>query len=139
VFENRVLRRIFGSQREEVTGDWRRLHIEELHNLYSSAVIKSREVRWAVNVACMGGLRRGYKILVGKTEGKRSRGRPSRRWEDSVRMDFKEIAWQGVDWSHVGEDTDHDQALVNTVVKLGFHKRRGIFLTVKVKLSLCFF
>jgi hypothetical protein len=77
VFENRVLRRIFGSRRDEVTGDWRKLHNEELHNLYSSpniiTVIKSRRMRWAGHVARMGAKRNAYRILVGKPEGKRPR------------------------------------------------------------------
>jgi hypothetical protein len=81
--ENRVLRRISGSKREEVAGDWRRLHNEELHNFYASPniirVIKSRRMRWAGHVAHMGGMRNVYRILVGKSERKRSLGRPERR------------------------------------------------------------
>jgi hypothetical protein len=84
VFENRVLRRIFGSKRDEVTGEWRKLHNEELYNLYSSPDIirqvKSRPMRWAGHVARMGEERNVYKVLVGKPEGKRPLGRPSRRW-----------------------------------------------------------
>jgi hypothetical protein len=80
VFENRVLRRIFGPKRDEVTGEWRKLHDEELHNLYSSPDIirqvKSRRMRWAGNVARMGEERKVYKVLVGKPEGKRPLGRP---------------------------------------------------------------
>jgi hypothetical protein len=79
VFENRVLRRIFGPRRDEVTGDWRKLHNEELHNLYSSPnilrMIKSRRMRWAWNVARMGETRNAYRISVGKPEGKRPLGR----------------------------------------------------------------
>jgi hypothetical protein len=80
VFENRVLRRIFGPKREEVTGEWRKLHNEELHNLYSSPniirMIKSRRMRWAGQVARMGEKRNAYRILVGKPEGRRPLGRP---------------------------------------------------------------
>jgi hypothetical protein len=80
VFENRVLRRIFGPKRDDVTGEWRKLHNEELHNLYSSPdiirQIKSRRMRWAGHVARMGEERKVYKVLVGKPEGKRPLGRP---------------------------------------------------------------
>jgi hypothetical protein len=79
VFENRVLRRIFGPKRDEVTGEWRRLHNEELNDLYSSPniirVIKSRKMRWARHVACMGEGRGAYRILVGRHERRRSLGR----------------------------------------------------------------
>jgi hypothetical protein len=109
VFENRVLRRIFGPKRDEVTGEWRKLHGEELHNLYSSPDIirqvKSRRMRWAGYVARMGEERKGYKVLVGKPEGKRPLGRPRRRWEDGVRMDVREIGlgvWIGFDWLRIG-------------------------------------
>jgi hypothetical protein len=94
VFENRVLRRIFGPKRDEVTGEWRKLHNEELHNLYSSTditrQIKSRRVRWAGHVARMGEERKLYKVLVGKSEGKRPPVRPRRRWEDGIRMNLRE-------------------------------------------------
>jgi hypothetical protein len=102
VFENRVLRRIFGPKREEVTGEWRKLYSEELHNLYSSPDIirqvRSRRMRWAGHVARMGEERKVYKVLVGKPEGKRPLGRPRRRWEDGIRMDLREIGLWGVDW-----------------------------------------
>jgi hypothetical protein len=101
VFKNRVLRRIFGPKRDEVTGEWRKLHSEELHNLYSSPDIirhnKSRLMRWAGYVARMGEERKLYKVLVGKPEGKRPLGRPRRRWEDGIRMDLREIGLEGVD------------------------------------------
>jgi hypothetical protein len=100
-FENRVLRRIFGPKRDEVTGEWRKLHNEELHNLYSSPdiirQIKSRRIRWAGHVARMGEETKVYKVLVGKPEGKRPLGRPRRRWEDGVRMDLREIGLGVVD------------------------------------------
>jgi hypothetical protein len=105
VFENMVLRRIFGPKREEVTGEWRKLHNEELNNLYSSPkivrVIKSRRMRWAGHVARMGG-RGVYRVLVGKPEGRRPLGRPRRRWEDSVRMDLQEVGCRCVDWMELG-------------------------------------
>jgi hypothetical protein len=95
VFENRVLRRIFVRKRDEVTGEWRKLHSEELHNMYSSPDIirqvKSRRMRWVGHVSRMGEERKVYKILVGKPEGRRPLGRPRRRWEDGVRMDVREI------------------------------------------------
>jgi hypothetical protein len=90
-----VLRRIFGPKREEVTGDWKRLRIEELHNLYASPniirMIKPRRIRWTVHVARMEEKRNSYKIFVGNPEGKRLLGRPSRRWEDIIKIDVMEI------------------------------------------------
>jgi hypothetical protein len=92
VFENRVLRRIFGPKRDEVTGEWRRLHNEELNDQYSSPniirVIKSRRM-WAVHVARMGEGRGAYRIWVGRPEGRRPLGRPRRRWEDNIKMDLQ--------------------------------------------------
>jgi len=92
VFENMMLRRIFGPRREEVTGEWRRLHNEELNDLYSSPnivrVIKSRRMRSAGHVVHMGEERGVYRVLVGKPEGKRPLGRPRRRWVDNIRMDL---------------------------------------------------
>jgi hypothetical protein len=95
VFENRVLRRIlvFGPRRDEVTGDWRKLHNEELHNLNSSPniirMIKSRRMRWAGHVARMGKTRNAYRILVGKPEGKRPPERPRCKWVDNIKMDLR--------------------------------------------------
>jgi hypothetical protein len=95
VFENRVLRRIYGPKSDEVIGGWRKLHNEELHNLYCSPSIiritKLRRMRWVGHVARMGEKRNAYKILVGKPEGKRPLGRPRRRWEDNIRIDLREI------------------------------------------------
>jgi hypothetical protein len=92
VFENRVLRRIFGTKMDEVTGEWRRLHNKELYVLYSSPniirVIKSRRLRWAGHVACMGEWRGAYRALVVKPEGKRPLERPRHRWEDNIKMDL---------------------------------------------------
>jgi hypothetical protein len=92
VFKNRVLKRIFGPKRDEVTGEWRKLHNQELHLLYSSPniikQIKSRGMRWAGHVARMGEERKVYRVSVGKPEGKRPLGRPRSRWEDGIRMDL---------------------------------------------------
>jgi hypothetical protein len=102
-FENRVLRRIFGPKRDEVTGEWRKLHNEELHNMYSSLYIKqgtSGRMRWAEHMAHIGDERKVYKVLVGKPEGKRPLGRPRYRWKDGIRMDLMEIGlvvWIGFD------------------------------------------
>jgi hypothetical protein len=93
VFENRIPKIIFGPKRDEVTGEWRKLHNEELHNLYSSSDIvrqvKSRRMRWAGHVARMAEERKVYKVLVGNPEGKRQLGRPRRKWEDGIRMDLR--------------------------------------------------
>jgi hypothetical protein len=122
MFENRVLRRIFGPKRDEVTGDWRKLHNEELHGLYSSpsivTVIKARRMRWAGHVARMGEVRGAYNILVGKSEGRRPLGRPRRRWEDNIKIDLREIGFGDVDWIHVAQDRDRWRALVNTMMNL---------------------
>ena len=95
VFDNMVLRRIFGPRRDEVTGKWRRLHNEELNDLYSSPnivrVIKSRRMRCAGHVARMGEERGLYRNFVGKTEGKRPLGRPRHSWVDNIRMDLQEV------------------------------------------------
>jgi hypothetical protein len=95
VFENRVLRRVFGPKKDEVTGELRKLHNEELIDLYSLpnivGVVKSRRMRWAGHVALMGEGRGVYRALVGKPEGKRPLGRPRRRWEDNIKMDLKKV------------------------------------------------
>jgi hypothetical protein len=110
VFENRVLRIIFGPKRDEVTGEWRKLHSEELHNLYSSTdiirQIKSRRMRWARHVVRIGEERKVYKVLVVKPEGKRTLGRPRRRWEDGIKMDLREIGFGVVDWIRLAQDRD---------------------------------
>jgi hypothetical protein len=97
VFENRILRRIFGPKRDDVTGEWRKLHSQELHNLYSSPNIirhiKSRSIRWAGHEARVGEERKVYKVLVGKPEGKRPLGRPRHRCEDGIKMAVLRLAW----------------------------------------------
>jgi hypothetical protein len=120
VSENRVLRRIFGPKRDKVTGEWRKLHNEELNGLYSLAnnvrVIKSRRMRWALHVARMGEGRGVYRVLVGKPEGKRPLGRPRRRWEDNSRMDLQEVECGCVDWIGLAQDRDRWRALVSAVM-----------------------
>jgi hypothetical protein len=120
VFENRVLRRIFGPRRDEVTRDWRKLHIDELHILYSSPniirMIKSRRMRWAGHVARIGEKRNAYRILVRKPEGKKTLGIPRRRWVDNIKMDLREIEWDGMDWIELAQNRDQWRALVNTVM-----------------------
>jgi hypothetical protein len=120
VFENRVLRRIFGQKRDEVTGDWRKLHSEELHILYSSpniiGQIKSRRMRRAGHVAHIGEERNVYRVLMGNPEGKSPLGRPRSRWEDKIRMDLGEIDWGSVDWIQLAQDRNRWRALVNTVM-----------------------
>jgi hypothetical protein len=116
VCENKVLRRIFGPKRDEVTGGWRKLHNEELRDLYSSPsiirIMKSRRMRWAGHVARMGEKRNAYRLLVGK----RPLGRPTHRWVDNIKMDLLEIGWGSVDW--IGQDRDKWRALVNAVMNL---------------------
>jgi hypothetical protein len=122
VFENKVLRRIFGPKRDEVIGEWRRLHNKELYALYSSLniirVMKSRRLRWAGRVARMGERRGAYRALVGKPEGGRPLGRPRHRWEDNIKMDLREVVWGGVDWIDLAQDRDRWRALVYTVINL---------------------
>ena len=97
MFENRVSRKIFRPKRDEVTGEWRKLDNEELNGLYCSPdivwVLKPRRTRWAKHVVHMGKMRGVYRVLVGKPEGKRSLGRPRRRWEDNIKMDLQEVGW----------------------------------------------
>jgi hypothetical protein len=122
VFVNRVLRRLFGPKRGEVTGDWRKLHNEELHKLYSSLniirMIKSRRLRWAGHVARMREKRNPYRILVGKPEGKRPLGRPRCRWVDNIKIDFRERGWISMAWIDLAQDREQWRALVNMVMSL---------------------
>jgi hypothetical protein len=120
VFENRVLRRIFGPERNEVTGEWRKLHNEELIELFSSPnivrVIKSRKMRWARHVVHMGEGRNMYRVLVGKPERKRPLGILRHRWEDNIKMGLQEVEYGGMDWIKLAQDRDRWQALVNAVI-----------------------
>jgi hypothetical protein len=121
VFENRVLRKIFGLKREEA-GSWRKLHNDELHSLYSSPnivrVIKSRRMRWAGYVARMGEGRSVYSVLVGRPEGKRPLERPRCRWEDNIKMDLREIGIGGANWIRLAQDRVRWRAFVNVVMSL---------------------
>jgi hypothetical protein len=113
VFENRVLRRIFGPKRDEVTGGWRKLHNEELQDLYSSpsiiTIMKARRMRWAGHVARMGEKRNTYRLLVGEPEGTRPPERPRRRWLDNIWMDLVEVGWGDV-WIGLAQDRDRWRA-----------------------------
>jgi hypothetical protein len=106
VFENRVMRRIFRPKRDELTGEWRKLHNEELNYLYSSPnlvrVMKSRRIRWAGHR--MGERRGVYRILMGKPEGNRLLGRPRRRWEDKIATGLQEMGCGGMDWINLAQN-----------------------------------
>ena len=116
MFENRILRRIFGPKRDENV-EWRRLHNEELHNLYRSPnivrVIKSRRLRWAGHVARMEVSRSAFKIITAKPIGRRPLGRPRRRWEGNIRIDLEEIGWV-----NSAQDRNYWRALVNAALNL---------------------
>jgi hypothetical protein len=123
VFENRVLRRIFGPKRDEVTGEWRKLLNEELRDLYSSPsiirILKSRRMRWTCHVARMG--RRRGTLIDYWWESQRKReplGRQRRRWVDNIRMDLGEVGWGDVDWISLAKDRNRWRALVNSVLNL---------------------
>jgi hypothetical protein len=109
-------------KRDEVTGEWRKLHNGELHILYSFPdiirQIKSRRMRWTGHVARMEEERNVYKVLMGKPEGKKPLGRPKRRWEDGIRMHLREIGWGSVDWIKVAQDRYRWRTLANTVMNL---------------------
>ncbi|KAJ4449643.1 hypothetical protein ANN_01047 [Periplaneta americana] len=122
VFENKVLRKIFGAKRDEVTGEWRKLHNTELHALYSSPDIirniKFRRLRWAGHVARMGESRNAYRVLVGRPEGKRPLGKPRRMWEDNIKMDLREVGYDGRDWINLAQDRDQWRAYVRVAMDL---------------------
>jgi len=117
-----VLRRIFGPRRDEVMGEWNRLHNEELNDLYSSTnivrVIKSKRMRWAGHVARMGKERGVHSVLLGKLERRRPLGRPRRRWVDNIRMDLQEVGCGYMDWIGLVQDRDRWRTLVSAVINL---------------------
>jgi len=120
VFENRVLRRIFGPKRDEVKGEWRKLYNEDINDQYSSPnivwVIKSIRMRWTGHVARMREGRGVCRVLVGIAEGKRPLGRPRRRWKDNIKMDLLEVKSGGMDWMRLVQGTDRWRALVKAVM-----------------------
>jgi len=122
LFENMVLRRMFGPRRDEITREWRRLLNKELNDLYSSPnivrVIKSRRMRWAVHVARMREERGVYRVLLAKPEGRRPQGRPKCRWVDNIRMDLQEVGYGYMDWIGLALDRDRWQTLVRAVMNL---------------------
>jgi hypothetical protein len=122
MFEHRVLRGIFGPRRGERTGEWRNLHNEELHDLYSSQsiikMIKSRRMRLAGHLTQMVEKRNAYRLLELVPKGKRPLGRSRRRWVDNIRMDLGEILWHGMDWIDVAQVRDKWRAVVNAVINL---------------------
>jgi len=122
VSENMVLRRIFGPRRDEVTGEWRRLHKEELNDLYCSPnivrVIKSGRMRWAGHVARMGEERRVYRVLVGKPEGRRTLERTRRRWVGNIRMDLHEVGCGYMDWVGMAQDRDGWRTFVSAMMNI---------------------
>jgi len=122
VLENSVLRRIFGPERDEVTGEWRKLRKGELNDLYFSPsivrVIKLRRMRWVGHVACMGERRGVYRVLVRKPEGKRQLGKPRRRWEENIKLNLQEVGRGSMDWIELAQDRERWRALVNAVINL---------------------
>jgi hypothetical protein len=102
MFENRVLRRIYVPKRDEVTGGWRKLHNNKLHDLYHLPsiirIVSYGRMRWVGHVAEMGEKRPAYRLLAGKLEGKRQLGRPRSMWVDNIQLDMAKIGWSGVDW-----------------------------------------
>ena len=117
--ENRVLRRIFGCKRDEVVGEWRKLHNEELNDLHSLPiirVIKSRRLKWAEHVALVGERRGAYRVLVGKPERKSQLRRHKHRWEDNIKMDLKKVVWECLEWIFLVQGRDRWRALLNAVM-----------------------
>ncbi|KAJ4450192.1 hypothetical protein ANN_01599 [Periplaneta americana] len=122
VFENKVLRKIFGAKRDEVTEEWRKIHNTELHTLSSSPDIirniKSRRLRWAGYVARTGESRNAHRVLVGRPEGKRPLGRPRRRWEDNIKMDLREVGYDDRDWINLAQERDQWRGYVMAAMNL---------------------
>jgi hypothetical protein len=121
-FENKLLRRISGLNRDDIIEGSKKLHNEELHNLHSSSniirMIRSRRMRLARHIACMRPKRNEYRVLVGKQERKKPLGTPRHKWENNIKMDLKEIGWGGTDQFNLAQDRDQWQTLVNTVMSL---------------------
>jgi hypothetical protein len=130
--ENRVLRRLFGPKREKVAESWRRLHNEEFHNLYVSPniirLIKSRRMGWAGHVAHIGEMTNEYKILIGKSERKRPRGRPRRIWEDNIRKGLMKTRRECVDWIHLTQDRGQWRELVEHSTEPSGSTKGGEFI-----------
>jgi len=122
VFGNIVLRRIFGPRRDEVTGEWRRLHKEKLNYLYSSPnivrVIKWRRIRWAGHVARVVEERVMYRVLVGKPEGRRPLGTPRHKWVENTKTDLQEVGCGYMDWIGLAQDRDRLRTLMSAVMNL---------------------
>ena len=122
MFENKVLRKIFGAKRDEIRGEWRKLYNADLHTLYSSPNIirnlKSRRLRWAGHVAHMEQSRITYRVLVGKPEGNRPLGRPKCRWKDNIKMHLRELCCNPGDSMDLAEDRDQREAYVRAVMNL---------------------
>ena len=115
-----MLRRIFAPNRDGATGEWRKVHNEELNDLYSSPnivrVIKPRRMRWAGHVARMEEGRGVHKVLVGKPGGRRPLGRPRSRWEDNIKMDLREVVRGYGYWMGLAQDRDRWRAIMSTVM-----------------------
>ena len=126
------MRRVFGPKRDDVTREWRKLHIKAHRDLYSLPnivrVVKSRGMSWAGHVARMGAGRGVDRVLVGKPEGKRPLGRPRRRWEDNIKVDLQEVG-RGGDWMELAQDRHRWRALVNTVMNFRVPNSERNFLT----------
>jgi hypothetical protein len=138
MLENRVLRGIFGPKREDVTGEWRKLHNKELNDLYCSpniVQVTKSGMRWAGQVARMVKRRGVYRVLVGTPEERDHLGDPVvdgriiLRWEDNIKMDLHAVGCGGMDWIELAQDRDRWRAFVSTVMNLRFPQNVGNFLT----------
>jgi hypothetical protein len=131
--ENGVLRRIFVPKRDKLIGGWRKMHNEELHNLYSSPniirMIRSRRMKWTGHVARIGEKQNAYRGFVGKPEERRPLGKPRRRWDDIIKMDLRGMEWGNIDWIDLAHDRYALLALVNTIINLRVLYNFGKFLS----------